>query len=234
MKIVNLTGGNAVDVLYRDILLPAFPPDELITPGHLREGVRSGAMEASVAVDAQGRILGGLVGDWLPSYRVVLLSYLAVAAEARGTGVGTALLSRAVEEWRAKYRPCLILAEVEDPDHHAGSAAYGDPAARLRFYARQGARALDLPYFQPALSAEQSRVYGVLLLALHVDPELNGAGGADTVAPQPLRAFLTGYLEGAEGGIADDAPTAALWRALEAPGGVPMRSVERLAADGSR
>jgi GNAT superfamily N-acetyltransferase len=227
MKLVDLDGGRDLDGLYHEVLLPSFPPDQMVTLDDLRRGVRGRATEVSAVVDEHGRMLGGAVGDWSPPSRVMLLSYLAVAADRRDGGIGSLLYSGLIARWRARYHPCLILAEVESPDHHAGSQAYGDPAARLRFYQRRGARVLDLPYFQPALGAGRSRVFGVLLLALHVDPELTGVVGSDTVASEPLRIFLTDYLVAAEGGVAENAATAALWRALEMPGGVPLRSVEQ-------
>lgn len=226
MKIVDLTDGPLVEPLYHEVLRPAFPADELMTLDELRNGLPTGAVEGSIAVD-DSRVVGAAIGEWWPSCRVMLLSYLAVVPAVRGSGIGTLPHTGQLDRWREKYRPCLVVAEVESPNGHHSSAAYGDPVARLRFYGRHGARVLDLPYFQPALSPQKSRVPDMLLLALHADPELTGPGGPGTAASAPIRTFLTEYLTLAEGGVGDDAATAALWRALDAPAGVRMLPVDR-------
>ncbi|ASW53722.1 N-acetyltransferase [Plantactinospora sp. KBS50] len=228
MRLVRLDDGADLEFVYRSLLVPTFPPSELISLDELREGVRDGGQEVWAAVDDDGRILATAVGEWSPSCRVMLLGYLAVAAQGRGGGTGGRLYDEVVADWAGRYRPCVVLAEVERPDRHDGSAATGDPAARLRFYGRRGARILDLPYFQPSLGGA-GRVYGMLLMSLHVAPELAGAAGADTVATEPLRVFLTEYLTGAEGGVATDPATTALLGALDRPGGVPARPTDELA-----
>lgn len=227
MKLVRLADGPVLETFYRDVMLSAFPPDELVTLESLREQVDIGLSEVWGAVGDDGRLLGGMVGEWSPGCRVLLLSYLAVAREGRGRGIGTFLYSTVLDDWRSRYRPCLILAEVENPLRHTGSQAHGDPAARLRFYGRHGARLLDLPYFQPALGPGRRRVPGMLMLALHVDPEMAGAAGPGTVDGGPLGQFMTDYFEGTEGASPQDEAGRALLAAMAAPGGVPLCSVER-------
>nr|MDT0659216.1 GNAT family N-acetyltransferase [Micromonospora sp. DSM 115978] len=229
MRTVELTVGDEADRVYREVLVPAFPPAELVTLDEFRAGLREGAMEGAAVIGDDGRILGAAVGEWSPSCRVLLLGYLAVAADARDGGIGSTLHLRQLDRWRAKYDPCLMLAEVERPDAHHASEAYGDPTARLRFYGRHGARALDVPYFQPALGGGRSRVPGMLLLALHVAPELAGPGGPETVAAEPVRTFLTEYLILAEGRVGDDAATVAMLRSLDHPDGVRLLPVDRFA-----
>ena len=225
-ELVALAEGPLCDAVYQRLLMPAFPPDELLTLAAIRDGLRTGLLEGLVAVDGDGRPLGVSVGEWSPAARVMLLSYLAVAAETRGTGIGSLLYTTQLDRWRETLRPCLVLAEVERPDAHTGDAHRGDPQARLRFYARHGARALDVPYFQPAFGPGRERVYGMLLLALHVDPELAGSG-ADTVAAEPVRQFLTQYLSSAEGSVGDDPATEALRRAVGDPAAVRLLPVDR-------
>jgi hypothetical protein len=48
--------------------------------------------------------------------------------------------------------------EVEDPRYAQSNPALGDPQARVRFYERLGARALPVPYFQPAFGLAGQRV----------------------------------------------------------------------------
>jgi hypothetical protein len=83
-----------------------------------------------------------------------------------------------------KNRPSLR------PEVHGGSEDHGNPAARLRFYVNRGSRILDIPYFQPALEPGKERVSGLLLIALHVDPEFAGPGGADTIDAAVVRTYL--------------------------------------------
>ena len=106
-----------------------------------------------------------------------------------------------------------MLAEVEDPTRHEGSAAHGDPTARLRFYRRMGARILPLPHVQPALRPGGERVRGLLLLALRASGDrLAGveSDGTWLVPAEPLRAFLEQYFTEAEGRPPDDDE----WRGL--------------------
>ena len=225
-EMVSLTEGPLCDAVYQRLLMPAFLPDELLTLAAIREGLRTGLLEGFVVIDADGRPLGVTIGEWSPVARVMLLSYLAVAGETRGTGIGSRLLTTQLDRWRETRRPCLVLAEVERPDAHAGDLHRGDPQARLRFYARHGARALDLPYFQPAFGPGRERVHGMLLLALHIDPELAGPA-AGTVATEPVRQFLTEYLSAAEGRVGDDPAARALRRAVDDPAGVRLLPVDR-------
>ncbi|RKR90327.1 acetyltransferase (GNAT) family protein [Micromonospora pisi] len=227
MKLVDLTGGPLLEALHREVLATSFPPDQLVSLADLREQIETGLVVVTAAVDDDGRVLGGVVGEWSPASRVMLLSYLAVAADTRGGGVGRLLYTGAVETWPARHRPCLVLAEVESPVGRSGSEAYGDPVARLRFYGRHGARLLELPYFQPALAPGLSRVPDLLLLVLHADTEFQGAGGADTVAGEPLSQFMVEYFEATEGGVPDDPAASALLHAMTSPGGVRLHPVER-------
>jgi GNAT superfamily N-acetyltransferase len=229
VKIVELAVGELADRVFHEVMVPAFPPAELVTLDEFRAGLRDGAMEGSAVLGDDDRVLGAAVGEWSPASRVLLLGYLAVAAGVRAGGIGSRLHLHQLDRWREKYRPCLMLAEVERPDAHHTSEAYGDPTARLRFYGRHGARALDLPYFQPALGGGRPRVPGMLLLALHVDPELAGPGGPETVAAEPVRTYLTEYLTLTEGRVGDDPATAAMLAPLDHPDGVRLLPVDRYA-----
>lgn len=206
--------------VYTDLLAPAFPPAELVSLDSLRQGLTHGTTVVTATV--QGRTPSSVViGDYSPASGVLLLSYLAVAANLRSRGVGGRLLREVTGPWQARYRPCLTLAEVEHPAAHAADPLRGDPAARLRFYARHGSRALDLPYFQPALSPETGRVYGFLMLVLAYR---DGGRGRlpETVSPEPVHRFLTDYFLGTEGGLGADPAATALWQAVDRPDGIPL------------
>ncbi|MCV2396409.1 GNAT family N-acetyltransferase [Actinotalea sp. M2MS4P-6] len=205
------------------LLEPAFEPTELVTVESLVEGVAAGETEVLVTA-RDGEPQAVAVGDFSPG--VALLSYLAVAPGHRSTGLGATLLAAAVARWLARVDPpAVVLTEVEDPACHEAHALRGDPARRVRFYARGGGRLLDVPYFQPSLGAGLPRVPGMLLVALHIDPRLEHDGRLTDAAP--VVAMLEGYFDWAEGVARPaDADARALFAALERPGGVPIAALE--------
>ncbi len=221
MRLVTADPGTLLDTVFTEILTPAFLPEELSSLAELRSAVRLGVARVLVAVDDGDRPLGAAVGEWSERSRVVLLGYLAVSRDARSTGVGGQLLEHAMHAWRLEFDPRLILAEIEHPAAHGANPDRGDPAARLRFYARHGGRALDMPYFQPALGPGLSRVYGVILAALWVGPDAGGKSPG-TIDGAPVREFMHEYFEECEGGVPDDPAARALFDGLDRPDGVPL------------
>ena len=207
--------------LWHDVLAPSFPPAELVPSDDLLADGAAGRLSA-FGVVRDGRVMAGIVGSWSATSRVLLVDYLAIAPGGRGGGVGGALLSQAVRRWLDELDPALVVAEVEHPAHHEASERHGDPAARLRFYARHGGRVLDLPYFQPGMTGPGSpRVPALLLVALAA-PTTAG-GRADRVPAAPVRAFLTENLVACEGTLADDGATR---RLLAAASGDEVRLVD--------
>lgn len=244
MRLTDVPAGEAGERLltrvYTELLAPSFPPAQLTTLESLRRGLATGATVVTVALDerppaegaraggapgggapADGTPVGVAVGEWSSDSGVLLLSYLAVAAGRRSGGVGSRLMAAVTGGWQGRYHPCLTVAEVAHPAAHRPHERWGDPAARLRFYARHRARALDLPYFQPALNARTGRVYGFLLLVLACRDAGRGPRPG-TVAPEPVRRFLTEYLVDTEGGLGTDPAVVALWQAVERPEGIPL------------
>jgi GNAT superfamily N-acetyltransferase len=205
-----------LEKVYDRLLARAFPADELVALDHLRDGLAGGLTPAVLAVDGD-RPLGVAVGEWSPATRVLLLSYVAVDPAARSGGIGRALMATALGDWQRRLEPAVTLAEVEHPAAHTADPDRGDPAARVRFYARLGARALDLPYFQPSLRPGRARVPGMLLTVLAVEPALRDA----TALPgAPLRTWLTEHFTGTEGRVPEDAAGRALFEAADRPGGI--------------
>lgn len=220
VELETLVTRDDLEALHRDVLAPSFPPEELESLESLLEGCAQGRTTA-LGVRRDGHVVAGAVaeGSGRPG-DVMLLVYLAISPGMRGGGIGGALLDSAVQTWVAASSPSLLLAEVEHPDHHEGSEAHGDPAARLRFYTRHGARVLAVPYFQPGIGPDGSRVPALLLTTLHVAPEavLEGPVDAPTaVDARPLREFLTAYLVGSEGSLRDDDDTRALLTSVSGP-----------------
>lgn len=156
--------------VYAALLAPSFPPSELVPTDWLIDGVASGAVSVLVTEEGSGPVAIAVTEPLDPS-PAVLLTYFATRADRRGQGLGSRLFAAMVTAVRERTDAPLLVAEVERPDRHTGSAEFGDPSARLRFYARHGARALDLPYFQPPIG-DGDPVHGMLLLALHVDESL--------------------------------------------------------------
>lgn len=222
MRLVTAEPDALLDTVFSEILMPAFSRDELGTLEQMRASVRHGISRVLVALDDDGKPIAAAVGEWSAATRVVLLGYLAVAGHSRSGGVGGTLLEHALHAWRREFEPRAILTELEHPAAHpAVSAEHGDPAARLRFYGRHRTRALDVPYFQPALGPDRDRVYGLVLAALWVGPE--GTGTApDTVDGTLVGDFMREYFEETEGKVPDDPAARALFAALDRPDGIPL------------
>ena len=217
-----------VPEFYRTVIVPSFPPDELQTEQELMDGLRSGRSRVLIAVAAGGAMLGGAIGDYFPRSNVMVLSYLAVLGGGRGQGTGAAVLRAAKDAWTEELSPRLIVLEVEDPRTFTGSAAFGDPAARVRFYERYGVRALPLPYLQPALGPGTARVPGLLLMVLGGTDAPSGAGSVDG---QHVASFLEEYFEEFEGPARPgDAELGLLLAACARPGGLPLMTVRELPA----
>lgn len=208
--VVPLRSVEQLTQLYQDVLRPSFPPAELVSLPSFLADHAAGRLESLGVVEmpdgAEERVVAGVVGSWSAQARVLLVQYLAIAPGRRGSGIGAALLGAAVSAWLEALRPVMVLGEVEHPRFHAASEAHGDPEARLRFYARHGARVLAVPYFQPGNEPGAERVPALLLMTFATEsPEVMSVPAA------PLRTFLREYFVESEGTLADDAPTRALF-----------------------
>jgi GNAT superfamily N-acetyltransferase len=215
-------------LVYDELLRPNFPRDELVAWDDLRSAVLEGACVVSAVVDDGAAPVAAAVGDWDSGSRVLLLSYLAVRPDHRSRGLGGLLMQEVTGSWQDRFQPKVTLAEIEHPLAHPDAGAqHGDPVGRLRFYERHGARALDLPYFQPALRAGAERVHGMLLIVLAHPP---AESPQRVQAAEPIRAFLTRYFRQTEGAVGEDPEASRLWRAIERPGGIPLLPLDDPAA----
>jgi GNAT superfamily N-acetyltransferase len=219
VEVVVVTDAAELADVHDRILAPAFPPEELDDLEVIRSGVRAGKTEV-VALRDEGRAVAVAVADVFVRGRVVLLSYLAVDPAHRSGGQGGRLLDAALARWTAGHDPCVILAEVEDPAHYREPTEHGDPAARVRFYARRGAAVLDVPYFQPALRPGMPRVPHLLLVVLHVAPALRVRD--HLLNAVTVLAFLQELFLACERRLPDDVDGLALLHAAEASPGLPM------------
>lgn len=221
------TDAAEVSRCYADLLTNAFTADELVDREAMVQAWRERSSDVVVAVDGTD-VVGAAVAEVYTEARTVLMAWLAVAAARRALGVGSILHDYAVDRWMRLFDPRLVLAEVEHPRVALPSGAHGDPSARLRFYARHGARALDLPYFQPPVRPGAPRVYGLVLVVLANAAEL---ADSRTIAAAPVRSFLHAYVP-----VADDPAYAAL---RAAAGGtrielLDLRDVDRLPVSRAR
>jgi GNAT superfamily N-acetyltransferase len=204
---------------YRTVLVHNFRPDELISEEELNRGVREGETRVLATYAPDGTILGGAVGDWFGSSRVQLLSYIAVRPGLRGQGLGSTLLTEAVRAWTAEFEPLLIVGEVEDPRYHHDTE-FGDASARVRLYERLGARALPLPYAQPALKPNGRRVPHLMLMVFAGEASAYLSDGH--VDGNIIERFLREYFEACEGpALPGDDELTALLAACRVSGGLP-------------
>jgi hypothetical protein len=219
-----------LDRLYREILVPSFRRDELDPYEMMASSLTEDAPTTDIAAAWKdpGEILGAIVGDWFPRDRVYLLSYLAVRAGQRSGGAGTSLMQQ-LPIWSRARGALVTLAEVDDPRQHVADPSIGDPLARLSFYRRFGAQLLDLPYFQPRLTAKGQRAHGMLLLAFDVDPDAFVDGPDLALRGDIVEGFLRRYFADAEGWdeTKDDPDLARLLDRASSAAGVRLLPVEQ-------
>ncbi|MDT0157043.1 GNAT family N-acetyltransferase [Microbacterium sp. ARD32] len=204
---------------HRTLLTPSFRPGELV-PEHDFVAQLGEGGEVLLARDQDGRMLGAAVAQ--PFGDAVLLEYLVAAPSSRGRGVGSGLLSAFLDRWSGS----VMLAEFDRPDVQSPHPVHGDPAARLRFYARFGALALDLPYFQPPVSEHNSREHGMLLAVFDRDGRIAERGALDARQQRAVQHYLHEILEAA------DDPDARRLRAAAEPDGlraIPLEDYARIA-----
>lgn len=173
---------------YHRLMLPSFPPPELMTFEELVDALRTTQMNGHVMIDGNIIVAGLMTQEYLEG-KVLLLTYLVVAKERRREGLGSHLIKTVV-----RPQPKLVLAEIEDPRFHGSDENRGDPAARLRFYERMGSKLLPIPYTQPSLRIGSPRVDNLLLItipsALHPTKEIEGT---------LITEFLCAYYAASEG-----------------------------------
>lgn len=209
--IETVTDAATVGRAYDELLATSFRAPELVSRDELIAAAAQGTSD--VLVERDGTSLDGVaVGERYGS--TTLLAYLAVGAERRSSGVGGRLLDTAVQRWSAERGNILVLAEIERPDRHGSDPRFGDPARRVDFYARHGARALALPYFQPALSPSLPREHGLLLIVLAAAEGALGLDGERLEAAASVLEFLVSTIGAPRPA---DAAATALFRALEGP-----------------
>ncbi|WP_131104002.1 GNAT family N-acetyltransferase [Ornithinimicrobium sufpigmenti] len=177
-----------LQALHARFIVPHFPPEER---GTAQELVQSAATGRSIVFtagpdgDTSGPPTGlAVVDTWPEVPQVALLAWLAVSTDTRSRGTGSTLLRHVLHHLGRR----ILLAEIEPADTVARSRAYGDPRARAGFYARHGARRLNIPYWQPPTYPGGPPV----LLDLVVVPR-PGTSVPALLPAEPVRSFLQTY-----------------------------------------
>lgn len=171
-------------------------PDSLIPPGafpHLLASQRSGRRNRIVVAEgAHGQVLGGSVYHLLP--QAAFSSFVAVAPESRGLGVGRALHAARLEDVRGAGLAGLfadsVFAGRQNARAQAAEARIGPGAvARRRALHALGYRTVDVPYWQPVGGPDGGPVKDLDLLYHPLEPQ----GSVPTLL---VTATLQSYWEG--------------------------------------
>lgn len=215
-----VTDAAALGEVYDAVLRPSFPPTERTTREVFVAGGASGRFDVLGAYEGDVCV-GAIVGQRFDG--AMLVVWLAVGGATRGAGTGSALIAAGLERWVALPGVQVVLGEVERPDLFEAHPDHGDPARRLTFYARLGAGALTLPYYQPPSRDGMPRIPGLLLSALATK---NAAPLPRTLSPEETDA-VRGYLLAAMGEPAEGDPeTQAAFAAVDAPTGLRLLPLE--------
>lgn len=177
--------------IYRDAFSAQCEP--LATWQAALRGDKPYALTIRLALDGD-RVVGGICVEHYPRSGCGLLTYLVVAPEQRGQGLGRRLQTTAVEELHARGAS-VVFGELNDP-----RVTTLEPASvawdRVRRNQRWGARVVDARYVQPSLGDGRDRQ--LLLVALAGTTALPAAVDGTVV-----RAFLDELYDATEGGPPD-------------------------------
>ncbi|EYB68621.1 N-acetyltransferase GCN5 [Deinococcus phoenicis] len=207
-----------------------YAPDMLIPPSafpHLVAGGGGGPREDRILVaqDAEGRVLGGTVFHLLPE--AAFSSFVAVAPEARGQGLGHALQAARLAEVRERglaglFADSVFAGRQDAGDREAEARTGTDPVTRRRALHALGYRTVDVPYWQPVGGPDGGPLTDLDLLYHPLD----GAATVPTaLVTGTLRAYWSAWLGQSRAAREAEAlaeragrDTLALLPALETPG----------------
>jgi len=225
-EIRELASDDSLESIYREVLTPAFTPDELESLEALKGYLESSPPDAFglYAVDPSGHPIGCSIYYPYPEANAVLLGYMAVVAGGRSRGVGTLLFEESQKVWFGSGQYDLVLAELDDP--RVFPVANGiDPERRIKFYSNLGGQLICGPYFAPCVRPGGERVHDMFLVelggsrkALHDSPA--------AVSVEFVAAFLRDYFSVEEGPVDfDSGDLRWLMDAYEGDGTLPLLPV---------
>lgn len=183
------------------IFVDAFPdPDERedlfeqIVP-RIAQNVKSEPYSYCTLAKEDGKVCAGVVADWYPSCNSLEIIYIAVAKDARRSGLGRTVLNQSYQDILNIIEADgvsidYVFLEVDIPGQGEGSM---DPVARLKFWDKMGAMRVPFHYTQPPLSEDKSCADNLMLLVLpRMSPGLeDGAIKLDSIS-----AFLCAFYQG--------------------------------------
>ena len=224
LEIVEVAGSGDhgfLRAVYDTVLRPSFPTTELdMFEAFARDLAESPDGAVLVAMDADQPV-GAVVDHPMPHLGLGLLSYAASRPGLRGRGIGATLMAALRTRWRNGPVE-FVVAEVEDPRLHPETTENA-PGARLRFYEREGADLLMVPWVQPGLGGRE-RVPGMLLLRVW------SRAPARSVPSSTLVHWAESYYESEEGTIPSDETFLALRARLTEFPEVEASPIDRLSA----
>lgn len=151
---------------YDQVLAPSMPAYSMLPLDEVKTLYLGGAPIGPAAITLQNEEpIAGLLTQYFHRSKILLIMYLAVREDLRGTGRGTAALEASIPAWKKELGARAIIAETEDPRCKVASPETGDPVRRLALYGRLGAELFPMAYFHPSQCEGGSRGYGHLLIA---------------------------------------------------------------------
>jgi hypothetical protein len=143
-------------------------------------------------------VVGGIVAEYYRNSCCGLLTYAAVSPEWRNRGIAgelmVALKGILNTDAEGDGNPLkAVFSEANDPRMVREASDSMKPCQRLQILAAMGAKWINIPYVQPKLSPEKSRVKHLLLLAF---PAF--AGGKVYITSSVLRSFLLEFYDALE------------------------------------
>jgi|GEM_PF-3724461 len=106
---------------------------------------------------------GGMVVEYYPSAKSLLITYIFVDETHRHKGIGAELLIKGLQNVKSKIaenlnKPCFakVFLEVHSPEKTNEDSIIA--ALRYEFFKKNGAKKIDIPYVQPSLGEGKNRV----------------------------------------------------------------------------
>ena len=204
LRITRTADVELLERFYHDHYVAEFPdPDERESLANMKEYLRLKEQDwygkndyhIIVAVDAEGEPVGGSISDFLDEPNAGVIEFLFINPERRLKGLGRRLLEETERmlhhsAQRRRGRSLdWVIGEIDDPFRCASHLSAFDPFSRAQVWHRWGYRRIDFPYVQPALSAEQSPVRTLLLVAKTCSPRFT-----DSIPSAQVRLVIHEYL----------------------------------------
>lgn len=178
-----------------------FDPDALIPAryiGFMLQGRGGERQNVLLVAERAGRVIGGTLFHFLAAANTGFSSFMAVAPDARGTGVARALhearfatLREASPTLHGVFIDVVAPERLADEERSAEARVGMDPRARRAIFARLGFRQVDVRYEQPVGGEDGGPVTNMDLLYCPSSPAVDVA--VDVVV-NTMRAYWSPWL----------------------------------------